>query len=176
MTLVESRYHASAFQSRGCYDQIIKADHFSGRLQIRPDAGVFQGSRFSVGKDLYRTQHFANVVLPFNPVRARCAFYAMPQLSDRNRRNLELLVLLGSQPTTEVEGSPFASNYDVGVQNYCHLSSGALRIFRPFCRSLYQAFAFSVDNLTLRNASASSLPVHVLLSFGTRRATAVPFL
>ena len=52
MTLVESRYRASAFQSRGRYDQIVKADHFAGALHIRPDAGVFKGSRFSVGKDL----------------------------------------------------------------------------------------------------------------------------
>src|ERR1700692_1631021 len=100
----------------------------------------------------------------------------MPQFSDRNRGNLELLVPLRGQPPIEVEGSPFASNNDVGVQNYRHLSSGALRIFRPSCKSRYQAFAFSVDSLTLRNPSANSLPVEVLLSWGTIRATGVPFL
>src|SRR5271166_4313611 len=137
---------------------------------------MLYGGRFGVGKNANRTQYPANVSVSFSFECARGAFRAVPQFSNGDCGNLELLIWLRGHPSSEVEGFSFVPNNDVGIEDYRHRSTGGFNILRARCRSFRHAFAFSGDNSISRRASANSRPVQRFSSVGTSRATGEPFL
>src|SRR5215510_10970935 len=103
-------------------------------------------------------------------MRSSRPFYAMPELGDGYRRDFKLLSCSGCYPVLEVKRTPLASNDDVGVENYRHLSAGVLRVLRAALRSRCHAFASFSGKSTLARASANSRPTQTLSLSGTRRA------
>ena len=63
-------------------------------------------------------------------MRSRGPLYTMPQFGHGNGRHFKGLVRPGGYPSAEIKGSFFATNDDIGIQNYCHLSAGDLRVLR----------------------------------------------
>src|SRR5215470_3078375 len=108
-------------------------------------------------------------------MRSGRPFYAMPELCDGYRRDLKLVSWSGCYPVLEVKTTPLASNDDVSVENYRHLSAGVLRTLRAASRSRYHAFASFSGKSTLARTSANSRPTQTLSLSGTRRAYGSPF-
>src|SRR5713226_6193211 len=99
----------------------------------------------------------------------------MPQFGDCDCCYRELFVWMRRDPALEVEGSLLSPNDHIGVDDYRHLSAGALSFLRAACRSRCQARASASGNSTVANASARSRPVQTFPPSGTRRATGEPF-
>src|SRR5207245_3247458 len=81
------------------------------------------------------------VTLPRDLVRSGCPLDSMPELGNRDRSNLKLIIGPGRHPVLEVESALFATNHNVRVQNYRHLLAGALRVLRAAFRSWCHALA-----------------------------------
>jgi hypothetical protein len=89
MPFVEGSHAAAPLQSGRRHNYIVETNHFAGRFQLCPDAGVFISRLFRVGSDegkpgdvhhVYlrsaRTVgiQFASVQIPFNQVWRSIAF------------------------------------------------------------------------------------------------------
>src|SRR5438309_5869134 len=85
-------------------------------------------------------------------------FHSMPELGNCDRCNLKSLIGARSRPPLEVKSTLLTPNDDVGVENYRHLLSGALRVLRAFRRSRRQALASPFGKSILAKASAKSRP------------------
>src|SRR5260370_42553283 len=101
--------------------------------------------------------------------------YSVPELSNGDGRNLKLVSGTGSHPLLQVEGALLPANDDVGVENYRHLSTGALSLLRAVCRSRRQALASLSGKAVLARALARSRPAHSFSLSGIRRANGSPF-
>ena len=108
-------------------------------------------------------------------------------LKELQRHQLRLLKKTRAQGTGDFSDglarlcridNPFvvlASNNDVGVEDYCDLSGGALSFLRAALRSRFQLRASSSESSTAATAAAKSRPVQGGWLTGTRRANGTPF-
>jgi hypothetical protein len=104
-------------------------------------------------------------------------FHTVLQLSHGYRGNFESVVRERGHPGLDVKGALFSPDDDVRIQNYCHLSTGALRAFRAADKSRRHDLASPSSNSVPAKASARSRPAQTFSSFsGTSRATGEPFL
>src|ERR1700677_570361 len=106
-------------------------------------------------------------------MRASCALCAMPKFRYGDRREVELFVRLRVQPGIQIEEAPFCLNYDIGINQDCHLSTCGGRVFRAFSMSWRKAVASSSPRWTSfspsRSAAAISRPVLGFLVSGIDR-------
>src|SRR5436190_15338611 len=100
----------------------------------------------------------------------------VPKFGHRNGCNFKLLLRLRGKPPLQIELAFFAADDEVRIDNYCHLSEGALRAFRAVWRSRRHALASSIVSSIPARASARSRPKQTFSVAGTRRATGEPFL
>src|SRR5262245_52266640 len=102
--------------------------------------------------------------------------YTMPELRHRDSGNLEVFLWLFYQPLLKVEEALFATNDDIRVKDYRHLSPGLASRFLAAVSSLFHVLASSevISNFSI--ASANSRPVQVPSFSGTSLATGLPFL
>ena len=175
MSRVKSGHGAPAFQRSGRQNDIVEADHFASRFQTCPQSSVFERSLLSVRDDRQRLKDRLKILLALAPMDAGCAFYSVPKFGNSDGSYFQFLVCQRCRPSFEVEGSPLAPDDHIGVQDYCHRSTGALSILRAAIRSRRQAFASSFGNSILAKAAARSRPVQIFSASGTRRATGAPF-
>src|SRR5579884_2035623 len=96
----------------------------------------------------------------------------MPQLCHSDRRNLELIVRSGSQPAAEIKSALFTTDDHISVDDYCHLSLGALSLLRAARRSFAQDLPSTGGKSNPSSASARSRPVQTLS--GTKLASGAP--
>src|SRR5437660_9078399 len=75
-----------------------------------------------IGNNRQVFQNGAEVTLPRDLVRSGCPLDSMPELGNRDRSNLKLIIGPGRHPVLEVESALFATNHNVRVQNYRHRS------------------------------------------------------
>src|SRR5581483_6601954 len=100
----------------------------------------------------------------------------MPQFGHGNGGDFKFIARPGGRPPLEIKRAFLASNDDIGIQNYRHLSAGALRVLRAACSSRCQTAASASDSSALASAPARSRPVQTFSLSGTNRATGEPFL
>ena len=174
--MVERCQITAALQSGRRYDNIVIANHLARRFQIGPDAGLFAGRSFSLRNDWKQLQNRLQVSLASHFSRPGCAFHTGPQFGHPDGGYFKLLSWLGGQPTFEIKCFFLAANDDIRIQNYRHLSAGALRFLRTVCKSRRQATASSLASPILANAVAKSRPVQTFSLSGGSRATGEPFL
>src|SRR5207245_6180155 len=96
-------------------------------------------------------------------------FNSVPEFGNRDRCNLKLIIGARSHPLFKFESTLLTPNDDVGIQHYRHLSSGALRFWRPDRRSRRHAVASLFGKLVLSRASAKSPLTQPLQVSVTRR-------
>src|SRR5467141_871772 len=99
----------------------------------------------------------------------------MPSLGNRDCSNLKSIIRTGGHPTLQVKSTLLAPNDDVRVQDYRHLSAGALRLLRAAFSSRCHALASFSGKSGLARASAKSRPTQTFSLSGIRRATGSPF-
>src|SRR5436190_3163406 len=108
-------------------------------------------------------------------VRRSSSLHTVPEFRDRYRSHLKLFLRLFRQPGPQIKSTLFASNDDIGIQDYCHLSLGAKSRFRDEAMSLSHARASWAESFTFPIASARSCPLQTFWRSGMSRATAFPF-
>jgi hypothetical protein len=91
-----------------------------------------------------------------------CLLHSMPEFGNCDRSNLKSILGTGRHPLLEVESAPFATNDNVRVEDYRHLSAGALRALRAAFRSRRHALASLPCKLILLNAPANWRPTQAL--------------
>src|SRR5713226_8362291 len=138
----------------------MEADHFAGSLQFRPNARMFISGLLGVRDNRHRLQDRPQITFTRGPVLSGRPLYSVPELSNGDRRNLKFFIGTGSHPLLQVESALLPANDDVGVENYRHLSAGALSLLRAVCRSRRHALASLSGRSVLARASAKSRPAH----------------
>ena len=86
------------------------ADHFAGRFQFGPDAGMFQSGYFRVRNNWQSVEDAAEVAFTAESVRRCCSFDAVLQLRYRDGGNLKLLIRARVHPLRDVEGAFLVAN------------------------------------------------------------------
>src|SRR5256885_1034695 len=140
MACVESSELAAALERSCRNDQIVIADHVSGNSQACPDAGMLECRFLGVGNNRQDGEKFAEIPLARRFMRARGAFDAMPEFSDRYSGDFERLIRFRGKPCSKWKFPLFTPNDYVGVENYCHLSAGAFKDLRALRRKSDETF------------------------------------
>src|ERR1700730_2404006 len=128
-----------------------------------------------IREDRQGLQDSSQIAFPGGPMPPGRPFYSVPQLGNCDRSHFKSVVGTGSHPLLQVEVALLAPNDDVGVENYRHLSAGALSLLRAVCRSRRHALASLSGRAVLARASAKSRPAHSFSLSGVRRANGSPF-
>src|SRR5579864_1908790 len=136
---------------------------------------MFISGLLRIRDNRHRLQDRPQITFPRGPMLSGRPLYAVPELSNGDGRNFELVVGMGSDPLLQVEGAFLAPNDDVGVENYRHLSVGALSLLRAVCRSRRHALASFSGRAVLARLSAKSRPAQTFSLSGVRRANGSPF-
>ena len=155
----------------GCrHDQVVVARHLSRRFQLGPNPGVFPRDFIRVGNDREEREDCFQINLSSRTVFGAGPLHAMPQLGDRDGGDFDFLSRVEREPSLQIERALLAADDDIRIEDYRHLSSGALRAARDCRRSSAHARASSAERLVLASARASSAPVQRDV-VGTKRAT-----
>ena len=125
-----------------------------------------------IRNDGERGDNAFQILLSSQTMLATCSLHAMPQFGYRDRRNFEVIVSPGSQPTAKIKRSLFAPNNHIGIDDYRHLSLSALSLLRAMRTSFAHDSASAVGKSNPSSASASSRPLHTFS--GTKLASGVP--
>src|SRR2546426_494937 len=175
MSLVERCYLTAAFKRCSRDDKVIVSGHFSRCFKLSPNSSMLVSSLLRIGLYRENCQYRFQILQPPNSVRHRSPLYTMPELRNRDRSHLKLLIRLLCKPGPEVERTFLAVDDHIRIQDYCHLSLGAISRFREEKMSLCHSRASSGESSALSIASAKSRPLQTLLRSGMSLATAFPF-
>ena len=120
------------------------------------------------------------IALASGAMRRRRAFNSMPQFSDRDGGDFELLSLVcESSHAARSKASLLAADNDVGIEIIAIGLLAVLTLLRAALQvamSRRTAFAFFGDRSTFAVPLPIRGPVQPFFVSGTRRATGVPFL
>jgi hypothetical protein len=173
---VERGQMASTFDGGRGDDQIVSSDHFSGRLQIRPEARVSIRGLLCIRNNRQRCHNSLKILSALGLVRFGPTLDSVPQLRDRDGCDFKAIIGSRCGPGGEVKDAPFPANDDVGVENDHHLPAGSLTVLRAVRRSRRQVLASFGDNSVSASTLARSRPKQTFSLSGTKRAKGVPFL
>src|ERR1700676_3403144 len=136
---------------------------------------MFISGLLRIRDNRHRLQDRPQITFTRGPMLSGRSLYAVPELSNGDGRNLKLVTWTGSHPLLQIEGALLPTNDDVGVENYRHLSAGALSLLRAVCRSRRQPPVSVSGRAVLAKALAKSRPAHSFSLSGVRRANGSPF-
>ncbi|MSU64245.1 MAG: hypothetical protein EXS31_17955 [Pedosphaera sp.] len=161
---------ASVVGCRG-NNKVLVTGHFARCLKLRPDAGVLAGDLVRVGNDREEREDCFQISLSSRPVFGTGVLNAMPQFGDDDRGEFDFLGRVEREPVAQIECALLAPDDDIRIEDYRHLSSGALKAARACRRSSAQTRASSGERSVVASARASSAPVQLGTGVGTKRAT-----
>ena len=173
VTPVEGGELAAPLSGSCSHDQVVVTSHLACCLRLRPDARVFPRDLIRVGNDWEEFENRFQISLAAWAVFGAGALHAMPQLGERDGGNFDFLGCVLSEPSARIESALLAPNDDIRIEDYRHLSSGALKDVRDCRRSSTHARASSGERSVVASARASSAPVQRDTAVGTSRATGV---
>lgn len=171
MTPVEGGELAASVTGGRGNNEVVIPRHLSGSLCLCPDSCVFPRDFIRVGNDWEECEHRFQISLSSRAVFGRGAFHPVPQLRKCDSGDFDFLGRVEREPAAQIERALLAADNNIRIEDYCHLSSGALKATRDCRRSSAHARASSGERSVAASARASSAPVQLSTGVGTNRAT-----